>query len=36
MMEKIYPQNEIFQFITKSDKLKVEEFKCALQKFINQ
>ncbi len=36
MMERIYPQNEIFQFITKSDKLKVEEFKCALQKFINQ
>lgn len=36
IMERIYPQNEIFQFITKSDKLKVEEFKCALQKFINQ
>ncbi len=36
IMERIYLQNEIFQFITESDKLEVEKFKSALQKFINQ
>ncbi len=35
-MKTIHSQNEIFQFVTESDKSKVKEFKCALQKFINQ